>query len=86
MRLGSDGRYRVYLSALDEEEEAFIQSADKNETVIKLKEDTAAKLKAAIESDETFRQFYQKIDKENAAAKSATPAAVTTTTPAPAAQ
>ncbi len=75
IRLGSDGDYRVYLSALDEDEEEFIQSADKNDTVVNLKKDTAEKLKAAIASDENFRQFYQKIDKENAAAKTVTPSA-----------
>ncbi len=67
----SDGGYRVYLSALDEEEEEFIQAADKNMEVIKLKEDVANKLNQAITADANFKQFYEQIEQQNAAAAQA---------------
>lgn len=64
----SDNSYRVYLSALDEEEEEFIESADKNMEVIKLKEEVAAKLNEALNADPNFKQFYDKIAEQNQAA------------------
>ena len=73
----SDNSYRVYLSALDEEEEEFIDSADKNMEVIKLKEEVAAKLNEALNADPNFKQFYDKIAEQNqAAAIAASQAAV----------
>lgn len=85
----SDGKYVIYLSALDEVQEEFISSADKNEEIVKLKEEVADKLKEAIEKDGAFKQFYQKMDKEIQAASSAASKAPATKAPAantPAAQ
>ncbi len=58
----SDNKYVIYLSALDEVQEKFITSADKNKEIIKLKEEVAGNLQSAIDKDETFKQFYQKMD------------------------
>ncbi len=60
----SDGKYVIYLSALDEVQEEFISSADENSDVLALKEEVANGLQTAIDNDETFKQFYQKLDKE----------------------
>lgn len=60
----SDGKYVIYLSALDEVQEEFISSADENSDVLALKEEVANGLQTAIDKDETFKQFYQKLDKE----------------------
>ena len=60
----SDGKYVIYLSALDEVQEEFISSADENSDVLALKEEVANGLLTAIDKDETFKQFYQKLDKE----------------------
>lgn len=65
--VGSDGKYLIYLSALDENEEDFIVSADKNSHVAELQKEVAAQLQTAIDADETFRQLYQKMDQEIAA-------------------
>lgn len=78
--VGSDGKYLIYLSALDENEEEFILSADKNSHVSDLQKEVAAQLQAAIDADEAFRQLYQKMDQEIAAstnkpAESTTPEA-----------
>ena len=62
--VASDGRYVVYFSAFDEEQEDFIASADRNQEIIDLKEEVADKLQEAIDSDESFKQFYQKMDTE----------------------
>lgn len=62
--VSSDGKYLVYLSALDEDQREFIDAADKNEEIVKLKEDISLKLNEAIEKDPNFKQFYQKMDKE----------------------
>lgn len=60
----SDGKYVIYLSALDEVQEDFISSADKNIEIVKLKEEVAGALQEAINKDAAFKQFYQKMDQE----------------------
>lgn len=73
--VGSDGKKLIYLSALEESEEDFILAADKNSNVINLQNEVANQLQAAINADELFRQLYQKMDQEIAAAAAqATPA------------
>lgn len=64
----SEGGYAIYLSALDETQEDFISAADKNMEIIDLKEEVSDSLQAAIEKDASFKQFYQKMDKEIKAA------------------
>ncbi|MCH5252112.1 MAG: hypothetical protein J1F22_03985 [Lachnospiraceae bacterium] len=73
----SDGKYTIYLSALDEVQEEFINSTYKNEELIKLREDVNDKLQEVISKDESLKQFYQTKQKEIEAAEhkeSATPA------------
>lgn len=65
--VGSDGKYVIYLSALDENEEEFIVSADKNSHVAELQKEVTEQLQTAINADEAFRQLYQKMDQEIAA-------------------
>ena len=60
----SDDKYVIYLSALDEAQEEFITSADKNSEIVDLKEKVAVELQAAIDKDVAFKQFYQKMDQE----------------------
>lgn len=67
--VGSDGKNLIYLSALDENEEEFILSADKNSHVADLQKEVADQLQAAIDADEAFRQLYQKMDQETAASE-----------------
>jgi hypothetical protein len=62
--VGSDSKYLIYLSALEENEEEFITSADQNTNVISLQEEVEQKLQEAINSDEAFRQFYQTMDQQ----------------------
>lgn len=64
----SDDKYVIYLSALDEAQESFIISADKNSEIIKLKEQVARELQEAIDKDAAFKQFYQQMDQEIQAA------------------
>lgn len=64
----SDDKYVIYLSALDEAQEEFITSADKNSEIVDLKEKVAVELQAAIDKDVAFKQFYQKMDQEIKAA------------------
>ncbi|MCH5265005.1 MAG: hypothetical protein J1F02_03840 [Lachnospiraceae bacterium] len=60
----SDGKYVIYLSALDEVQEDFISAADENSDVLELEEEVANGLQEVIDKDESFKQFYQKLDKE----------------------
>lgn len=85
--IGSDGKNLIYLSALDENEEEFILSADKNSHVEELQKEVSAQLQAAIDADEAFRQLYQKMDQEITAAGNQTqqPAADTNAAEQPAA-
>lgn len=72
----SDGKYVIYLSALDEVQEEFITSADKNDSIVKLKEQVAEELKKAVAGDDAFKQLYEKMNNEintAAANKGATP-------------
>lgn len=72
----SDGKYVIYLSALDEVQEEFITSADKNDSIVKLKEQVAGELKKAVAGDDAFKQLYEKMNNEintAAANKGATP-------------
>ncbi len=62
--MGSDGKYLIYLSALDENEEEFILNADKNSHVTDLQKQVANKLQEAINTDEAFRQLYQRMEQE----------------------
>lgn len=71
----SEGGYAIYLSAIDEVQEKFISSADKNSDILELKEEVAAKLQEAIDKDASFKQFYQKMDKEIKAASTVSGAA-----------
>ena len=64
----SDNKYIIYLSALDEVQEDFILSADQNEAIVKLTGDVQKALDDAINSDPTFRQLYQRMDREIKAA------------------
>ena len=64
----SDDKYVIYLSALDEAQEDFIISADKNTEIVKLKEQVAKELQDAIDKDAAFKQFYQQMDQEIQAA------------------
>lgn len=64
----SDGKHIIYLSALDEVQEEFITSADKNPEIIKLAEEVNQKHKEMMEKDGAYKQFYQKLDKEMQAA------------------
>lgn len=66
VKLASDDKYLVYLSALDEGEEEFIQAADKNIEVVKLKEDTASKFEQAIAADVALKQFYDTLNQQSA--------------------
>ena len=64
----SDNNYIIYLSALDEVQEEFILSADQNESITKLTGEVQQALDDAISSDPTFRQLYQRMDREIKAA------------------
>jgi len=64
----SDGKYVVYLSALDSAQQDFISSANKNEEIEKLKEEVEKELQKAIDQDAAFKQFYQKMDSQIQAA------------------
>lgn len=73
VKVTSDDKYVIYLSALDQVEEEFIDSADKNIEIVKLKEDVKKKLNEILEKDGAFKQFYQKMEKEISATTSAEP-------------
>lgn len=76
VKVTSDGKYVIYLSALDQVEEEFIDSADKNAEIIKLKEEVKKSLNEILEKDGAFKQFYQKMEKEiSAASASSSPGA-----------
>lgn len=60
----SDGKYIIFLSALDTAQEDFILAADNNENIIKLKEQVVSELQTAIDKDSVLKQFYQNIDQE----------------------
>lgn len=85
VKLASDEKYLVYLSALDVDEEDFIQAADKNMEVIKLKEDTAKKFEQAIAADAALKQFYDTLNQQNAETDTVEQSPAPTT-PAPASQ
>ena len=73
VKVTSDDKYVIYLSALDQVEEEFIDSADKNIEIVKLKEDVKKKLNEILEKDGAFKQFYQRMEKEISATTSAEP-------------
>lgn len=74
VKVTSEGKYVIYFSALDDAEVEFIDSADKNDEIQKLKEDVNKKLKEILDKDAAFKQLYQKMQKEiKAAATSASP-------------
>ena len=60
----SDDQYIIYLSALDEVQEDFINSADENEAVKTLTDEVQQALNDAINSDSVFKQLYQRMDLE----------------------
>lgn len=68
VKVTSDNKYVIYLSALDQVEEEFIDAADKNYEIIELKEDVKKKLNEILNKDAAFKQFYQKMEKEITAA------------------
>lgn len=82
IKVTSDGKYVIYLSALDEVEEEFIDAADKNVEIIKLKEEVKKGLNAVLEKDGAFKQFYQKMEKEISAATDSKPAGNSASAPA----
>lgn len=82
VKVTSDERYVIYLSALDQVEEEFIDSADKNIEIVQLKEDVKNGLNEILEKDGAFKQFYQKMEKEINAATNATATAAATEPPA----
>lgn len=86
VKVTSDNKYVIYLSALDQAEEEFIDAADKNEEIVKLKEDVKKKLNDILEKDGAFKQFYQKMEKEiSAVSNAASGAAVVPASASPAA-
>ena len=58
----SDNKYVIYLSALDEVQEDFINSADENEAIVNLENDVQKAMNDAINSDPVFKQLYQRMD------------------------
>ena len=50
----------------------FINAADKNDEIQKLKEDVNKSMTSILEKDATFKQYYQKMQKEIKAASNAT--------------
>lgn len=86
IKVTSDGKYVIYLSALDQVEEEFILSADKNAEIVKLKEEVKRGLNQILEKDGAFKQFYQKMEKEINAASNAPATASPTPTATVAAQ
>ncbi len=73
IKVTSDGKYVIYLSALDQVEEEFIDAADKNMEIIKLKEEVKKGLNEVLEKDGAFKQFYQKMEKEISASADSKP-------------
>ena len=76
----SEGKYVIYFSALDNSEVEFINLADKNEEIQKLKQEVNKSMSDILEKDATFKQYYQKMQKEikaaaNGESSSASPAA-----------
>ncbi len=74
IKVTSEGKYVIYLSALDDAEVEFIDSADNNPEIEKLIEDVHDELNSIMEEDAAFKQFYQKMQKEIAAASEASSA------------
>lgn len=68
VKVTSEGKYVIYFSALDDTEVEFINSADKNDEIQKLKEDVNKSMTDILEKDATFKQYYQKMQKEIKAA------------------
>ncbi len=60
VKLGSDGRYLIYLNALDEEEEEFFQASNRNAEVDKLIDDTNHRFEQAKESDPKLKAIWEK--------------------------
>lgn len=80
VKITSEGKYVIYFSALDNSEVEFINLADKNEEIQKLKQEVNKSMSDILEKDATFKQYYQKMQKEIKAAAngenaSASPAA-----------
>ena len=72
VKVTSEGKYVIYFSALDDAEVEFINAADKNDEIQKLKEDVNKSMTSILEKDATFKQYYQKMQKEIKAALNAT--------------
>ena len=80
VKITSEGKYVIYFSALDNSEVEFINLADKNEEIQKLKQEVNKSMSDILEKDATFKQYYQKMQKEikaaaNGESASASPAA-----------
>ncbi len=71
--VGSDGNKLIYLSALDVNEEDFIVAADKNSHVADLQKEVTTGFQAAIDTDESFRLLYQKLDQVIKASENSQP-------------
>ena len=71
VKVTSEGKYVIYFSALDDVEVEFINSADKNDEIHKLKEEVNKSMTDILEKDATFKQYYQKMQKEIKAASNA---------------
>lgn len=84
VKVTSEGKYVIYFSALDDAEVEFINAADKNDEIQKLKEDVNKSMTSILEKDATFKQYYQKMQKEIKAASNATASTSPTVSAAPA--
>ena len=65
---GSSGDYKIYNSPQDETIREFIESADKNMEVIKLKNDVQKSYEAARAKDARLNEFSKKLESETATA------------------
>lgn len=63
VKITSEGKYVIYFSALDNSEVEFINLADKNEEIQKLKQEVNKSMSDILEKDATFKQYYQKMQK-----------------------
>ena len=84
VKVTSEGKYVIYFSALDDAEVEFINAADKNDEIQKLKEDVNKSMTSILEKDATFKQYYQKMQKEIKAASNAAASTSPTVSAAPA--
>lgn len=58
VKVDSNGKYLIYLSSLDPEEEKFITTADENESIIELKEQVDKEFEEIRKKNEGLNEFY----------------------------